>query len=130
MHDDDFDLESLKLPDDAVAAVVAKMPGNGKLRRQRQPFIMTPVEWADRLDGARYTATWRVAMHLLRRSFKDRRQTIRLANGTLAPKGVSPKQKWRALGELERLGLIRVKHRERKSPDVTLLYPTAAMDGG
>jgi DNA-binding MarR family transcriptional regulator len=63
------------------------------------------------------------ALHLLFRVFKERRQTIKLANGVLEIYGVSRGQKWRALKELEALGLIRVEHCERKSRRVTVLYP-------
>jgi len=63
------------------------------------------------------------ALHLLFRVFKERRQTIKLANGVLEIYGVSRGQKWRALKELEALGLIRVEHCERKSPRVTVLHP-------
>jgi hypothetical protein len=47
----------------------------------------------------------------------------KLANGVLEIYGVSRGQKWRALKELEALGLIRVEHCERKSPRVTVLHP-------
>jgi len=92
-------------------------------RRRADHFIKLPMVWADRLDSARFVATAKVAHHLLRQSFKDRRDTIRLANGFLATRGVTPGQKWRALKELEALGLISIENRLRKSPDITLLYP-------
>ena len=61
---------------------------------RRETFVRLPVAWIDRLHGAR-GATWDVATHLLLRSFKEHRQTIRLANTALASIGVAPKQKWR-----------------------------------
>jgi hypothetical protein len=120
MHDDDFDLESLKLPDTPMPA-----PSEYTVRRRqrRDQFVMVPLVWADRLNAARFAATLKVANHLLFQSFKDRRQTMRLANGVMALKGVTRSQKCRALQELEALGLIKVEHRPRKSPEVTLLYP-------
>jgi hypothetical protein len=48
-------------------------------------------------------------------------QTIPLANRTLVDMGVSRYTKYRALLSLEQAGLIRVEHRQRRSPLVTLL---------
>jgi hypothetical protein len=92
---------------------------------RRGAFVLLPVSWMDRLHGAG-GPTWDIATHLLLRSFKEHRQTIRLANVALASIGVTKKQKWRALAELEQRGLIHIDHRLRRSPDVTLLYPKEA----
>ncbi len=92
---------------------------------RHEAFVRLPVAWIDRLHGAR-GATWDVATHLLLRSFKEHRQTIRLANVALASIGITPKQKWRALAELEERGLVDIDRHPRRSPDVTLLYPREA----
>jgi hypothetical protein len=84
---------------------------------------MVPIEWSRRLSAAQLATTFKVAHHLLFESFKNRRQTIQLANGALMMQGVTRWQKWRALKELETLGLVAIAHRERKSPEITLLYP-------
>jgi hypothetical protein len=111
---DEFTLENLKLPDNfALEAVPSR----------RDQFVKVPLAWVDRLDGAHCAATSKIALHLLWKSFKDRRQTIKLANGALALKGVTRGQKSRAIQELKTLGLIKVEHQLRKSPLVTLLYP-------
>ena len=47
--------------------------------------------------------------------------TVPLANQTLVDMGVSRYTKYRALLSLEQAGLIRVEHRKRRSPLVTLL---------
>jgi hypothetical protein len=62
-----------------------------------------------------------VALYLLHRAFKEHRQTVKLANSSLASQGIYRQQKWRALIELETLGLISVERRPRKSPIITLL---------
>jgi hypothetical protein len=124
MHGDEpFDIEKWKLPD-TFAPTAAKPSGyTAPLRRRGEQFVKVPLVWMDRLDGARNSATLKVALHLLFLRFKDHRQTIRLANGALAMKGITPGQKWRALTELHALGLIKVENRPRKSPEITLLYP-------
>jgi hypothetical protein len=120
MRQDDFNIDELQIE--------AAPPGADRLASKRRPrrqdqFVMVPLEWMHRLCGARYTATWTLALHLLFRAFKERHQTIKLANSLLAAKGVTRRQKWRALGELEAMGLIEVEHRQRKSPNIALLYP-------
>jgi hypothetical protein len=124
MFNKNFDIEALKIKSCDVPAPSESGIQTVRPQRPRKGhFIKLPLEWVYRLDTARCVATSKVAHHLLHRSFKDRRQTIRLASGVLALKGVSRDQKWRALAELEVLGLISVERRPRKSPIVTLLYP-------
>jgi len=119
---DKFTTENLKLPDNFAPEA---LPSSSTLsaRHRRQLFIRMPLIWADRLNGARLVATYKVALHLLHEEFKDHGISIRLANGALEAKGVTRWQKWRAIEELEGLGLIEVKRRPRKSPEITLLYP-------
>lgn len=120
--DDPFTLEALLLRPGLEVGTLASKPR----ARPAGGFVMVPMEWEHRLCKARCKATYTVALHLLFRVFKERRHpVIRLANGALVAKGVSAKQKWRALAELEEMGLIEVKHRPRKSPIVTVLYPGA-----
>jgi hypothetical protein len=96
MIDEAFNLDDLLIPD--VAAI-----DTGQLASKRKPR--------------------RKDQFLLFRSFQERRDTIKLANGLLALLGINRCQKRRALVELEAMGLVVVEHRERKSPNVTLLYP-------
>jgi hypothetical protein len=127
MYNKNFDLSELAYVPAPKTAVPTPPPGEVNIRPQRPRkghFVKVPLEWMERLNSARSAATWAVALHLLHQSFKDRRHDIRLANGALALKGVTPKQKWRALEELGKLGLVSIENRPRKSPIVTLLSPT------
>jgi DNA-binding transcriptional regulator YhcF (GntR family) len=45
-----------------------------------------------------------------------------LTNALAMAEGVSRRTKWNALIELERLGLVRVERRSRKSPRLHLLH--------
>jgi hypothetical protein len=124
MFNKNFDIEALKIKSSDVPA--PSEAGIQTVRPQRPRkghFVMLPLEWMYRLDSAHCVATSKVAHHLLHQSFKDRRQTFRLASGVLALKGISRELKRRALEELEALGLVSVERRSRKSPVVTLLYP-------
>src|SRR5260221_10619224 len=106
MRDDsDFDINAIQIGESIEV---------GTLARKRRPrptgqFVQVPLEWMHRLASARRKASYTVALHLLFRVFKERRQTIKLANGVLEIYGVSRGQKWRALKELEALGLIEIE---------------------
>jgi len=92
-----------------------------RARRRSGQFVAVPMLWVERLAAARSAATLKLAMRLLWMHFRDRARPVRLANAVLAATGVSRGQKWRALTELERLGLVRVERRRRRSPIVTLI---------
>jgi hypothetical protein len=120
MRRDDFNISEIQIE---VASIEAERLASKRRPRRQDQFVMVPLEWVNRLTGARYTATATLALHLLHRAFKERQQTIKLANRLLTSLGISRWQKWRALTELETMGLISVEHRARKSPIITLLYP-------
>src|SRR5215204_3763989 len=87
---------------------------------KRQPFIMMPWLWYERLDGAT-GRTHRVALMLLHLHWKSKGQPIKLTNVQLRMLGVSRQSKWRALHDLQGRGLITVEHRPNRSPLVRLL---------
>jgi hypothetical protein len=111
-------LDRLRLPD---VPGTAPRPVATNTKERHQQFVKFPRAWVDRLRTARYTSTYRVALHLLFRHWKSDGRPIQLSNVALAEAGVSRDQKWRALRELECLGLIRIERRRRRSPVITLL---------
>ena len=113
--ENDFDLDNLRINRGQV------LVHPQRARRRRQQFIMVPMTWADRLGTARYAATFKVAHRLLREHWRGGGRPIQLANVALARNGVSRHQKWRALLELERLGLVQIERRARKSPIVAVI---------
>ena len=115
-----FDLEKLRLNAEDLRGYVGKAAAVPHGRRQDR-FIIVPVLWADRLADARYTSTLKLVLHLLYEHWKRGGQPVPLSNVSLSSAGVNRRTKWRALGELERLRLIEVERRPRKSPRVTLL---------
>ena len=114
-----FDLDEFTLTDEQVRERLASVPR--KVQKRRQHFVRVPWTWVEPLADAHHIATYRVALHLLYQHWKTGGQTIALANGSLAMEGVTRRRKWEALGELERLGLITVDRRPRRSPLVTVL---------
>jgi hypothetical protein len=116
-EDDPYaDLKRHRWPPDASLPPYRPKPRPPK---QQQHFVRVPIVWVDRLERTRVAASYRVALHLLYRSWKMGSRCIDLPNGRLT--GVSRWQKWRALSELEQLGLIAIKRRKRKAPLVTVL---------
>ena len=104
------------LPKAQTLAVVPQ-----KIQRRRRQFVKVPWSWIERLAGAHYIASYRVALHLLYQHWKQGDRPILLANGMLRRDGVAPVTKWRALRELDQLGLITIERRPRKSPLVTVI---------
>jgi hypothetical protein len=115
--DDPFNLESLTTAADLIARQ-RKIGMGPKPKRPRLDgqFILVPFE-AVQLFSPR----GRVVLQLLYLAWWHRSRTVVLANRKLGEWGVSRYQKYRALENLERAGLISVERRVAKNPRVTLL---------
>lgn len=92
-----------------------------KIQKRRNQFIKVPWIWYERLLKARRASTYQVGLYVLYLQWKSGGQPFALANGGLASLGVSRWRKWRALHELECLGLIQVERRPRRSPVISVL---------
>src|SRR5262245_61200597 len=121
-HDDPFDLEKFRLSPEDVKAYAGKAAAPTR-RRSGREFTIVPRSWSDRLKGAgaRHVNAYKLAVYLLYQYWRTSGQPIALTNVALVGTGVSRRSKWRALRELERLGLIKIERRARRSPIVTLL---------
>ena len=104
-----------------ILVQLATSPCRPRVSKKPRHFVKVPVLWVERLAGARRITTYRVALHLLYRSWKTGSRTVGLSNAPLAAEGISRRAKWRALWELERLGLVLVERRQRRVPRVTVL---------
>jgi hypothetical protein len=118
---DPFDLKNLRLPERLILTPGAAAKAEQIAKRRQNQFVRFPLSWADKLRAARRIATYRVALHLLFRCWKSDTRTVSLSNMALAAAGVSRREKWSALAELEGLGLILVGRHPRKSPTITVL---------
>jgi hypothetical protein len=120
----DLDLEKFLLPEEVEpykARAGAKAKTSALAKRRKKQFIMVPLTWWDQLQTAKRASTLKVALYLLFQHWKGNKRPVRLSNIALTEAAVSRWQKWRALAELERLKLIRVERRPRKSPVITVL---------
>ena len=120
-QDDPFDLEKLLLNQEEMMAYSSKSAAP-KARKCRQQFTLVPDVWKKRLaEGTTNCGTYKLALALLHRDWKNDGRPVRLANKGLEADGLNRKQKYRALADLERLGLVTVERRFRKSPTVKVL---------
>ena len=86
-------------------------------------FTKFPDVWEyhlARVDAG--AATYRVALYLLRESWRSDNPRVRLANGVMKGRSVSRWAKHRALNQLGRAGLISVAYGQGKSPVVTVKF--------
>jgi hypothetical protein len=117
------DLNQLRLDPEIAAAM--NRPGIKQARapskRQREQFVMVPWSWIKRLKDARLPASHMVGYLVLYEHWKTGGQTSPVTTVALRPLGVSRWAKWRALKELEQLGLIRVQRGTRRAPLITVL---------
>lgn len=116
---DPFDLDNLRLPPEPVSERRAVVPK--KIQKQLQHFVKVPGVWVERLKEARNIATYRIALHVLYQNWKGNGAPFTLSNAAALSAGVSRWCKYKALQELERLGLIVVEWRPRRSPQVTVI---------
>jgi hypothetical protein len=121
MTDDDphADLKRHRLTPELILALGRPVSVSRKIRKRREQFVMVPWTWIERLAKARFTATYRVALHVLYRHWKGG-GPFTLSNGAVAMEGVERRAKWRALQELEQFGLITIERRRRKSPRIAV----------
>jgi DNA-binding transcriptional ArsR family regulator len=107
-----------------VEEVVIPGIGDGKQKPSLgQRFAMLTEERLKLLAmvGSRFPAAWSIYCYLLMVNWKKLRQPVKLTNAVLAELGVSHDAKTRALPQLERVGLVKVKRVGRQAPFVTPL---------
>src|SRR5262245_59325399 len=110
-----FDLSSLRVDPERVRQAA-------KPKKWRREFVRVPWEWAERLQTTRRVSTFRLALLLLYEHWRTGGRPIPLTNVGLIGEGVSRRSKWRALAELERIGLVEVKRHRRRAPRATLRH--------
>jgi hypothetical protein len=99
--------------------VVPKRPT--KRRKWQRHYVQFPWRWVERLRTAKCSSrTYELALLLVYAHWRNGGQPIVLSNVLTKTEGLPKCRKWRALVDLERLGLVRIERRLRKSPRVTL----------
>jgi hypothetical protein len=113
-EDDPFDdINKLRVPPELLTSH-PRTPR--KILKRQENFIMMPMWWWERLADCQSGHTYRVALFLLHLDWRNDRKPFKLANGMLDYDDVSRSTKWRTIRRLEKLGLITIKCRLKKSP--------------
>jgi hypothetical protein len=121
MDDGAFNANDLKLKPEQLKNLRPVETGTVKSKqRQKREFIQITRDQFNRLSKATNIASWKVFLHLLFLNWKSPGKPIRLANSSLSQIGVTRFAKCRALPELKRLGLIKLRKRPRKSPEIVV----------
>jgi hypothetical protein len=110
-----FDLVTLRVDPGRV-----RQPARPK--KWRRQFVRVPWEWAAHMRNVRSGSVYRLALLLLYESWRLGGRPITLSNVSALAEGLSRRSKWRAMSELERLGLIKIERRRRHAPRVVLRY--------
>ena len=119
---DDISVEKLRVdPAKKQQIIPHQEPDRSKEGWQRM-FTRVPRAWELRLLQAKRISTYRLALELLYLNWKDSGKPIVVSSKVARAAKISARSKWEALAELERLGLIEVDRRPRKSPRVLLLH--------
>jgi biotin operon repressor len=107
-------------------------PRSRSRKKAGRDFVIVPRAWVERLRRAKHIGTWSLAIDLLARSWRAKNyENLPVSNIIAAKAGVSRTSKWRALRELEALGLIVVQSRQRRVPTVkVLLEPPNMLQSG
>jgi hypothetical protein len=128
MAGDPFELNTLRVDPADLGLAVKQAVAPAKIEKRSKDFVRFPMSWYERLKKPPATGvTLLVALHLLHLDWRNHGKPFTLANGMLEFDGISRQSKWRALGELEKRGLITIQRRPSKSPIVQVLYEPVRM---
>jgi hypothetical protein len=117
-----FDLEALQVSEELIAKQKKPAAQTGRPKKWRREFVRMPWSWAERLQATRRVSTYRLALLLLYEHWRTGGRTIPLSNVGLAGEGLDRRAKWRALADLEQIGLVEVRRRRRRAPEVILQH--------
>lgn len=113
---DDIDVEGLRVDPERLHKPEAVPSG------WRRVMTQVPRQWELKLLKASRISTYRLAHELLYLGWYSKGEPIAVTSQVAKATGLSVRSKWRALRELEQLGLIKIVSGSRKSPRVTLLH--------
>ena len=105
-----------------VVTKTASAPNASRRKGWQRNYTLVPREWELRLLGAKRISSYRLAIELLYLHWHGKGKPVSVSSKVAQAAKISARSKWEALAELERLGLIEVDRRPRKSPRAVLLY--------
>ena len=122
---DDFRIENLRVEPALMQRVFEHQARKSKPKGWQRIYTLVPREWELRLLGARRISTYRLAHEILYLHWYGKGKPVTVSGKVARAVKVSARSKWEALAELERLSLIVVNRKPRRSPRVTPLHTQA-----
>ena len=92
-----------------------------RARRQKEAFTLLPLQWAADTAKAARTPGAMVWILLLYMAWKAKSRTFPLSNALLTQYGVTRETGRRILAKLEAADRIKIEHRHKQAPIVTLV---------
>jgi hypothetical protein len=119
---DGIDVEKLRVGPELMQRVLEQQ--DRKLMREgwQRNYTLVPREWELRLLEAKRISTYRLAHEILYLHWYGKGKPVTVSGKVARAVKISARSKWEALAELERLGLIEVDRKPRRSPRVTPLH--------
>ena len=122
---DEIGIEKLRVDPALMRRVLEQQARKSKRKGWQRICTVMPREWELRLLEAKRISTYRLAIELLYLHWYGKGKPVTVSSKVAQAVKISARSKWNALAELERLGLIEVDRRPRKSPRVVLLHTQA-----
>ena len=122
---DDIDIEKLRVDPELMQRVLEQQARKSKRKGWQRVCTVLPREWELRLLEAKRISTYRLAHEILYLHWYGKGKPVTVSGKVARAVKISARSKWEALAELERLGLIVVDRKPRRSPRVTPLHTQA-----
>jgi hypothetical protein len=118
---DDLDVEKLRVDPALMQRALEQQARKSKREEWQRLCTLIPREWELQLLEAKRVSTYRLAIELLYLHWYGKGKPVIVSSKVANAAKLSVRSKWRALVELEQLGLIETDRRLRRSPRVILL---------
>lgn len=122
---DEVDVEKLRVDPALMQQVLEQQARKSKRKGWQRNYTLVPREWELRLLEAKRISTYRLAHEILYLHWYGKGKPVTVSGKVARTVKISARSKWEALAELERLGLIEVDRKPRRSPRVTPLHTQA-----
>jgi hypothetical protein len=97
------------------------IPGVKTRAKKGERFVMMPLSWLASMLQAAGTPGAMVCILLRYLSWKTKSQTFPLSTALITKYGINRETKRRVLAKLETAGKIKIQHRHKQAPIITLL---------
>ena len=108
---DEIDIEKLRVDPELMQRVLEQQARKSKRKGWQRICTVVPREWELRLLEAKRVSTYRLAIELLYLHWYGKGKPVTVSSKVAKAAKLSARSKWKALAELERLGLIEVDRR-------------------